>query len=176
MKMSITFSFPIWKQLGGNFQSDILLSRGGLKSTLIQARRLDIFFGVRPSSRDESMNTTSKGTGAFIQLIRAKERVGWLTDLGGFRDVGIFDKVFNFISGMGSARAGQRKRRRKSNRRGRGSGSHEWEDLSLRLKTQEQNRKRLKSYHFDQEKKRFWKQKSFKDWYGSDTKYYKEWK
>ncbi|KAH9658018.1 hypothetical protein KPL70_023324 [Citrus sinensis] len=41
--MSITFSFPVGEQLGRNLQSDILLSRGGLKSTLIQAGRLDIF-------------------------------------------------------------------------------------------------------------------------------------
>ena len=163
MKMSITFAFPIGKQLWGDFESNILLSRGGLKSTLIQARRLDIFFGVRPSSRDESTETTSKGTGAFVQLIRANERVGWLTDLGGFRDVGIFDKVFDLISGTISARSGQRKSRKKSNRSGRWSGSHEWEVLSLRLKTKDQKRKRLKSYHFEQEKKRFWKQKSFKD-------------
>ena len=130
MKMSITFSFPVGEQLGGNLQSDILLSRGGLKSTLIQAGRLDIFFRVRASGRDEGADATGKGARSFVQLIRANKRVGGLTDLGWFRDIGIFDKVFNLIGGMRSARSGQRKSRRKSNRRGKRSGSHEWEVLS----------------------------------------------
>ena len=119
MKMSITFSFPVGEQLEGNLQSDILLSRGGLKSTLIQARRLDIFFRVRASGRDEGANAAGKEARSFVQLIRADKRVGGLTDLGGFRDIGIFDKVFTLIGGMRSARPGQRKSRRKSNRRGR---------------------------------------------------------
>ena len=119
MKMSITFSFPVEEQLGGNLQSDILLSRSGLKSTLIQAGRLDIFFRVRVSGRDESADTAGKRARSFVQLIRANKRVGELTDLGLFRDIEIFDKVFNLIGGMRSARSGQRKSRRKSNRRGR---------------------------------------------------------
>ena len=103
MKMSITFSFPVGEQLGGNLQSDILLSRGGLKSTLIQARRLDIFFRVRASGRDKGADTAGKGARSFIQLIRAEERVRRFTDLGGFRDVGVFYKVFDFIGDMRSA-------------------------------------------------------------------------
>ena len=82
MKMSITFSFPIGEQLGGNLQSDILLSRGGLKSTLIQVGRLDIFLRVRASGRDEGVDTVGKGARSFVQLIRAKKRVRGLTDLG----------------------------------------------------------------------------------------------
>ena len=66
MEMGIAFSFPIRKQFKGYFQSDILVSRGCLESTLIQARRLDIFFRVWPSGRDQGANTTGKGTGAFI--------------------------------------------------------------------------------------------------------------
>ena len=64
--MSITFSFPVGEQLGGNLQSDILLSRGSLKSTLVETGRLDIFIRLRPSSGDESMDTSGKGTGTFV--------------------------------------------------------------------------------------------------------------
>ena len=75
MEVSVAFSFPVGKQLGGNLQSDILLSRGGLKSTLIQAGRLDIFFRLRASGRDEGADTAGKGARSFVQLIRANKRV-----------------------------------------------------------------------------------------------------
>ena len=102
MEMGKTFSFPIGNQFRGDFKSNILLSRGRLKSTLIQVRRLDIFFRVRSSSRDESADTAVKGTRSFIQLVRAYERVGGFINLGGFRDVGVFDKVFDLIGSMRS--------------------------------------------------------------------------
>ena len=122
-----------------------MLSRGCLKNTLVQAGRLDIFFRLRLSSRDGSTNTSGKWTGAFVQLIWADERVGWLTNLGGVRDVGIFYKVFNLVGGMRSTGSGQRKSRRKSNKIGRSwrwSGSHEGESLSapevLEIKTEKE--------------------------------------
>ena len=61
--------------------SDILLSRGGFESTLIQTRRLDIFFRVRPSSRDKGTDAAGKGVGTFVQMIRANKRVGGFTYL-----------------------------------------------------------------------------------------------
>ena len=76
MEVSAAFSFPVRKQLGGNLQSDILLSRSGLESRLIQAGRLDIFFRVRASGRDKGADTAGKGARAFVQLIRANKRIG----------------------------------------------------------------------------------------------------
>ena len=70
---------------------------------MIQARRLDIFVRVRSSGGYESTDTAGKRTGAFVELVRAEERVRRFTDLGGFRDVGVFYKIFNFVRGMGSA-------------------------------------------------------------------------
>ena len=70
---------------------------------------------MRPFSRDKGTDATSKGVGTFVQMIRANKRVGGFTDLSGFRDIGVFNKVFNFISSMGSARFRQRKSRKKSN-------------------------------------------------------------
>ena len=48
---------------------------------MIQAGRLDIFFRVRASGRDESADTAGKGARSFVQLIKANKRVGGLTDL-----------------------------------------------------------------------------------------------
>ena len=87
-----------------------------MERTLIQARRLDIFFRVRAAGGYESTDTAGKGARSFIQLIRAEERVRRFTDLGGFRDVGVFYKIFNFVGSMRSARFRQRKSGRKSNR------------------------------------------------------------
>ncbi|KAH9686576.1 hypothetical protein KPL70_014414 [Citrus sinensis] len=64
----------VGEQQGGNLQSDILLNRGGLKSTLIQAGRLDIFFRVRASGTDEDVDTAGKGARSFVQLIRVNKR------------------------------------------------------------------------------------------------------
>ena len=87
-----------------------------MERTLIQARRLDIFFRVRSAGGDESTDTAGKRTGAFVELVRADERVRRFTDLGGFKDVGVFYKIFNFIGSMRSTRFRKRKSRRKSNR------------------------------------------------------------
>ena len=82
MEMGITFSFPVGNQFGGDFKSDILLSRGCLKRTLIQARRLDVFFRVSSAGGYESTDTAGKRTGSFVELVRADERVRRFTDLG----------------------------------------------------------------------------------------------
>ena len=71
---------------------------------------------MRSSGGYESTNTAGKRTGAFLELVRAEERVRRFTDLGGFRDVGVFYKMFNFVGSMRSARFRQRKSGRKSNR------------------------------------------------------------
>ena len=84
--------------------------------TLIQTRRLDIFFRVWPFGRDKCTDAAGKGVGSFIQVIRAYKRVGGFTDLSGFWNIRIFNKVFYLISSMRSARFRQRKRRRKGNR------------------------------------------------------------
>lgn len=69
--------------------------------------RAIIVSGSAPSSihgGSLGADTTGKGTGPFVELVRAYERVRRFTDLGGFRDVGVFDKVFDFIGSMRSAR------------------------------------------------------------------------
>ena len=48
---------------------------------MIQARRLDVFFRVRSSGGYESTDTAGKRTGAFVELVRAEERVRRFTDL-----------------------------------------------------------------------------------------------
>ena len=102
--MSVTFVFPGGNQIGGDLQSNILLSRSGFKSTLIQTRRLDIFFRMRPPSRNKGTDTAGKGIGRFVQLIRADERVCRFTNLGRVWDIGILDKVFDLVGSMRSAR------------------------------------------------------------------------
>ena len=89
-----------------------MLSRGGFESTVIQSRRLDIFFRVRPFGRDKCTDAAGKRVGSFIQVIRAYKRVGGFTDLSGFGNIRVFNKVFYLISSMGSARFRQRKSNR----------------------------------------------------------------
>ena len=80
-----------------------MLSRGGCESTLIQTRRLDIFFRVWPFSRDKGTDAAGKGVGSFIQVIRAYKRVGGFTYLSGFGNIGVFNKVFYLISSIAKA-------------------------------------------------------------------------
>ena len=89
--MSITFSLPIGNQFWGNFESDILLSCGSLKGTLIQSRGLDIFFWMWSFGGNKGSDTASKGVWTFIEVIRTKKRKRRFIDLSRFGDIGIFN-------------------------------------------------------------------------------------
>ena len=65
--------------------------------------------------RDKGTDAAGKGVGLFVQVIRTYKRIGGFTDLSGFGNIGVFNKVFYLISSMGSARFRQRKSRRKGN-------------------------------------------------------------